>query len=89
MELRIGGEAVWAREVVARAKARREAEQSGFKDLIPTDRSALTKAHKSAADDRALAAQGCYDDGFYDATGPPEAVRGIPDPRGGGDGAPD
>lgn len=72
VELRIGGETVWAREVAARAQARRTAERSGLKDLIPPDKSAAaTKALKSAIVEQELCAQGCYDDGFYAETGPP------------------
>lgn len=72
IEIRIGGEVIWAREVTARAQARREAAQIGFKDLIPPDKSAApTKALKSATVDCELWAQGCYDSGFYDDTGPP------------------
>lgn len=73
IELQIGGRSFWVREVNARARARREAERSGLKGLIPADRSAaLTKALKSADDECALRLQGCYDDGFYAETGPPE-----------------
>lgn len=72
VEIRIGGETIWAREVAARAQARRAVERSGLKDLIPPDKSAaVTKALKSAIVEQELCAQGCYDGGFYAETGPP------------------
>lgn len=73
VELRVGGRTIWSREAAERARARREAERSGLKGLIPADRSAaVTKALKSANDECALRLHGCYDDGFYAETGPPE-----------------
>lgn len=72
VELQMGGKTTWAREMMAQAQVRREAERDGRKDLIPPDKSAVVnKALKSAYGDRPVAAQCGGTSGFYHETGPP------------------